>query len=162
MKKLLIKFASEISLKGLNRKNFENALVKNISHSIGSEYNVEKEYGRMNSINEAATFKVETKRADKKFPLNSMELSKKIGGIILDNIPNARVDIHNPDVVVNIEIRDNAYVYSKEYKGVAGMPYGTAGRGVLLLSGGIDSPVAGYMMAKRGLEITGVYYHRSA
>jgi thiamine biosynthesis protein ThiI len=102
---------------------------------------------------------VETKRGDKKFPLNSTDVSRKVGGIILSNIPDINVDVHNPEIVVHVEIREETYVFSKEEKGQGGMPYKTSGKGVLLLSGGIDSPVAGYMMARRGLEIVSVYYH---
>jgi thiamine biosynthesis protein ThiI len=83
----------------------------------------------------------------------------KIGGVILEALPHLKVDIHKPDIILKIEIRDSVYVYAREYKGVGGMPYKSAGKGTLLLSGGIDSPVAGYMMAKRGLELVAVYYH---
>jgi thiamine biosynthesis protein ThiI len=88
-----------------------------------------------------------------------MEISREIGAMILKNVEGLTVDVHNPEIVVNVEIRDKAYIYTRLLKGVAGMPYGSAGKGVLLLSGGIDSPVAGYMMAKRGMELVGVYYH---
>lgn len=199
---MLVKYASEISLKGLNRRYFEDLLVTNLRKSIGGGYKILKESGRLyidsysdelaekvrktfgiisvakaditeksiEKIGEAAvnqmkqlkgikTFKVESKRADKKFPMQSLEISRTIGGIILQNVEGLTVDVHNPDIVLNVEVRDKAYVYSKELKGVVGMPYGSSGKGVLLLSGGIDSPVAGYMMAKRGLELVCVYYH---
>jgi thiamine biosynthesis protein ThiI len=202
MKRLLIKYSSEIALKKQNRRTFEDILVKNIRNSVGKEYKVIKDYGRMymdsypdeavekiknifgvlsvteadvtekeiekmgdiavnqlKSIDGISTFRVSTARADKSFPLNSIEVSKELGGIILDNIPNLKVELHNPDIVVNVEIRDRAYIYSKEQRGVRGLPYRTSGKGILLLSGGIDSPVAGYMMARRGLEIVSVYYH---
>lgn len=202
MKKLLIKFSSEITLKGLNRRTFEEALIRDIKDRIGGKYKITKESGRLyidscteeiaekvrkvfgvtsvavadvvskdlESIGEAAveqlrcienfkTFKVETKRGDKSFPLTSNEVSRKVGGIILSKIPGINVDVHNPEVVVNVEIREDTYVFSKEERGQGGMPYKTSGKGVLLLSGGIDSPVAGYMMARRGLEIVSVYYH---
>jgi thiamine biosynthesis protein ThiI len=199
---MLVKYASEISLKGLNKKYFEDLLVTNIRKAIGNGFKIQKESGRiyidtyseeladkvkkvfgvigvaeaeitekdMDKIGEVAikqmkqlkgvkTFKVESRRGDKKFPLQSLEISREIGGTILKNVEDITVDVRNPEVVVNIEIRDKAYIYTKLDKGVAGMPYGSAGKGVLLLSGGIDSPVAGYMMAKRGLELVGVYYH---
>ncbi len=105
------------------------------------------------------TFKVESKRSDKTFPLDSMELSREIGGEILSVCPKMSVDVHNPDVVVRVEVREyGAYVSAGRIKGAGGMPIGTNGRGLLLLSGGIDSPVAGYMMAKRGLKIEAVHF----
>ena len=105
------------------------------------------------------TFKVESKRSDKTFPLDSMELSREIGGEILSVCPKIKVDVHNPDIVVRVEVREyGAYVSAGRIKGAGGMPIGTNGRGLLLLSGGIDSPVAGYMMAKRGLKIEAVHF----
>ena len=105
------------------------------------------------------TFKVESKRSDKTFALDSMELSREIGGEILSECPRMRVDVHNPDIVVRVEVREyGAYVSAGRFKGAGGMPIGTNGRGLLLLSGGIDSPVAGYMMAKRGLKIEAVHF----
>lgn len=105
------------------------------------------------------TFKVESKRSDKTFPLDSMELSREIGGEILSVCPRLKVDVHNPDIVVRVEIREfGAYVSAGRFKGAGGMPIGTNGKGLLLLSGGIDSPVAGYMMAKRGLKIEAVHF----
>ena len=105
------------------------------------------------------TFKVESKRSDKTFPLDSMELSREIGGEILSVCPKIKVDVHNPDIVVRVEVREyGAYVSAGKIKGAGGMPIGTNGRGLLLLSGGIDSPVAGYMMAKRGLKIEAVHF----
>ena len=105
------------------------------------------------------TFKVESKRSDKTFPLDSMELSREIGGEILSVCPKIKVDVHNPDAVVRVEVREyGAYVSAGRFKGAGGMPIGTNGRGLLLLSGGIDSPVAGYMMAKRGLKIEAVHF----
>ena len=109
-------------------------------------------------IKKDTTFKAETSRADKRFPLNSMEVSAEVGRIVLNKIPNLSVDVHNPDMKVYIEIRNNMYVYSKVIPGVGGLPQGSAGKGVLLLSGGIDSPVAGYLMEKRGVELEGVYF----
>lgn len=107
------------------------------------------------------TFKVETKRADKRFPMTSMQLNAHIGQVLLDEFDWLKVDLYNPDVVVNIEIRVNgrAYIYSNLIECSGGLPLGSAGKGLLLLSGGIDSPVAGYLMAKRGLEIEAVHFH---
>ena len=105
------------------------------------------------------SFKVEAKRSDKTFPLDSMELSREIGGVILSAYPRIKVDVHNPDVVVKVEIREyGAYISAGSFKGAGGMPVGTNGRGLLLLSGGIDSPVAGYMMAKRGVKVEALHF----
>lgn len=104
------------------------------------------------------TFKVETKRALKSFPINSMEFSRIIGGHILKNIPNINVDVHKPDVLVKIEIREDIYIYFNEIKGIGGYPAGIQGKGLLMLSGGIDSPVAGYMALKRGIDIDCLYF----
>ncbi|MFI3236862.1 MAG: tRNA uracil 4-sulfurtransferase ThiI [Lachnospiraceae bacterium] len=108
---------------------------------------------------EAKTFKVNARRARKNYPLNSMEINTELGGAVLDACPNFTVDVHHPDVNLNIEIREKIYIYSQEIKGAMGMPIGTGGKGMLLLSGGIDSPVAGYMIAKRGVKIDAVYFH---
>jgi len=105
------------------------------------------------------TFKVETKRSDKTFPIPSMEFNNVIGGLILKNIPNVKVDVHNPDYELKIEIReDYTYIYTKEIKGAGGYPVGVAGKGLLMLSGGIDSPVAGYLAMKRGVKIECIYF----
>lgn len=105
------------------------------------------------------TFKVEAKRSDKGFPLNSMEIAAEAGGAILSACPGLRVDVHNPDITVKVEVREfGAYVHPGPVKGAGGMPVGSNGRGLLLLSGGIDSPVAGYMMAKRGLSIEAIHF----
>ena len=105
------------------------------------------------------TFKVEAKRSDKRFPLTSPEISKEIGGVILSLVRGIRVDVHNPDVTVTVEVRDeHAYIRAGQESGAGGLPLRTAGRGLLLLSGGIDSPVAGCMMAKRGLEIEALHF----
>lgn len=105
------------------------------------------------------SFKIETRRADKSFPLTSYEISAGTGAYILDRIPDLKVDVHNPSWIISIEIRDQAYIYGIEEKGITGLPVGSAGRGMLLLSGGIDSPVAGFLMAKRGLRLDAVYFH---
>lgn len=105
------------------------------------------------------TFKVETKRSDKNFPILSTELSKKIGGLILKSKPNIKVDVHNPEITFHIEIRnDYTYIYLNEFPGIGGYPVGTLGKGLLMLSGGIDSPVSGYLALKRGIKIDAVYF----
>lgn len=108
---------------------------------------------------EGKTFKVEAKREDKSFPLNSPQIGAEVGGRLLSLFPNLRVDVHNPDITVHIEIRKDAFVYMKKIRGAGGMPLGTNGRATILLSGGIDSPVAGYMIAKRGVSLEAVHFH---
>ena len=105
------------------------------------------------------TFKVKTRRANKKFEMHSMELSMEVGAYLLDRMPNLKVDVKNPDVTLNIEIRNNVYMHSQTIPCHGGLPYGSNGKAVSLLSGGIDSPVATWMMAKRGGEVEGVYFH---
>ena len=105
------------------------------------------------------TFKVEAKRADKTFPLPSPEISAEAGGALLAACPRLRVDVHHPDVTVRVEVRENAaYIHAGQQKGAGGLPVGSSGKGLLLLSGGIDSPVAGWMMAKRGVKPDAVYF----
>ena len=105
------------------------------------------------------TFKVETKRSNKKFPISSLDFSKEIGGLILKNIDNIKVDVHHPDLLLHIEIRNtNTYIYMNHYEGLGGYPNGTLGKGMLMLSGGIDSPVAGYLSLKRGIILEAVYF----
>lgn len=105
------------------------------------------------------TFKVETKRSDKNFPIPSMEFNNVIGGLLLKNIDGISVDVHNPEYTLKIEIReDYTYIYSMEIEGAGGYPVGVAGKGILMLSGGIDSPVAGYMAMKRGIKIECLYF----
>lgn len=202
-KLILVKFAPEIFLKGLNRGKFEKKLKDNIKNVLrGVEYEFVEDQGRwfiysehmekiiqkiknvfgitevcivteveasMDSIEKqallelkessATTFKIDTNRANKNFSSNSMEVNRKIGAYILQNNENVSVDVHNPQCIINIEIRNMAYLYSKRIKAVGGLPYGMNGSTMLMLSGGIDSPVAGYMMARRGVEIHAVYYH---
>ncbi len=105
------------------------------------------------------SFKIETRRADKGFEYTSYEISALIGEYLLDKFPVLKVDVHKPSWTISIEIRDLAYVYGTQEKGVGGLPVGSAGKGMLLLSGGIDSPVAGYLMAKRGLKLDAIYFH---
>ena len=105
------------------------------------------------------TFKVETNRADKNFKYNSMEVSKFVGARILKNIDNVKVDVHNPDILLHVEIRSECtYIYTKEIPGLGGYPTGIQGKGLLMLSGGIDSPVAGYLASKRGIDIDAIYF----
>ena len=105
------------------------------------------------------SFKVAARRARKNYPLNSMEINVELGGVILDAYPEMHVDVHRPDILLNVEIRDKIYLYSQIIPGPGGMPVGTGGKAMLLLSGGIDSPVAGWMIAKRGVKIDAVYFH---
>lgn len=105
------------------------------------------------------TFKVHARRARKNYPMTSMELNAALGEKILEAFPEIKVDVHNPKVLLSVEIREEINIYSVEVKGAGGMPVGTNGRAMLLLSGGIDSPVAGYMIAKRGVAIDAVYFH---
>lgn len=202
-KLILVKYAPEIFLKGLNKNKFEKKLKENIRAVLkGVDYEFITDQGRwflysdeieeliirvkkvfgiaelcvvneletdINKINEEAlnalkesgakTFKVETNRANKSFPMNSMEINKKVGAYILDNTEDIKVDVKKPECRVNIEIRENTYIYSKRIKAIGGMPYATNGKTLLMLSGGIDSPVAGYMLARRGAEVSCVYYH---
>lgn len=107
----------------------------------------------------ASTFKVTAKRADKSFPMKSPEICRELGGALLSRFDNLKVDVNNPEVTVTVEIRDSkAYVHGENIKGAGGLPVGTSGHAMLLLSGGIDSPVAGYMLAKRGVHISAVHY----
>ena len=210
MKEIILIKNGELALKGLNRRTFEDMLVKNMRRRLESagKFNftisqstivaepaddnvdldeavarVEKVFGiaafsraaavekDMETILRSAeeylapqllsvhTFKVEAKRSDKKFPLTSPEICRETGGYLLRKFPHLSVDVHNPDIVVTVEVRDTqAYIHGKQIKGAGGMPTGSAGRAALLISGGIDSPVAGYMMAKRGLELIAVHF----
>ena len=106
------------------------------------------------------SFKVEAKRADKTFPLNSPAICRELGGFLHDKIENVTVNVQNPDIQVMVEVREKgAYLYFEKEECHGGLPVGTGGRGVLLLSGGIDSPVAGFMMAKRGLKLEAVHFY---
>ena len=123
----------------------------------------------MNAIYKAAeevcldngSFKVETHRADKAFPLNSLQISAEIGGRLLNKFKNLSVDVHNPQFVINIDVRENGttLVFNEFFKGAGGMPVGSSGKGLLLISGGIDSPVAGHLIAKRGMQLTCIHFH---
>lgn len=205
-KLILVKYASEIFLKGLNRNKFEKKLRNNISQKLkGLEYEIIIDQGRyfikVDDIDEAIkrirkvfgvselcivnkvendievirqealkcmnevdckTFKVISNRANKKFPLPSMEISRDVGGFILHNAnKDLTVDVKNYDCAVHIEVREHTYIWcsKNKIKAVGGLPYGINGSTMLMLSGGIDSPVAGYLMARRGVALNCVYYH---
>jgi len=112
-----------------------------------------------NALKNVKTFKVEAKRADKTFPLKSPELCAELGGVLLSKFPHLKVDVHNPDIVVTVEVRDfAAYVRGNQEKGAGGLPVGTSGKAQILISGGIDSPVAAWMMAKRGLSLNAIHF----
>lgn len=115
---------------------------------------VENVYGK-----EEMTFKMEAKRANKNYPLTSPQICMDMGEYLLNEFPNLKVDVHNPQVRIHVEIRNVAYIYSKSIPGPGGMPVGTNGKAMLLLSGGIDSPVAGYMISKRGVKLSATYFH---
>ncbi len=104
------------------------------------------------------TFKVISRRSDKRYPMTGNEISADVGGYILHNVPNLKVDVHNPQVKLMVELRNNAYVYSRLIEGHGGLPYGASGKATVLMSGGIDSPVAAFKIAKRGVEIEAVYF----
>ena len=105
------------------------------------------------------TFKVEARRGKKSYPKNSMEINCDLGEAILEAFPEIKVDVHKPEIKLNIEIREQIYIYSEIIPGPGGMPVGTNGKAMLLLSGGIDSPVAGYMISKRGVGLEATYFH---
>ncbi|MBQ5318125.1 MAG: tRNA 4-thiouridine(8) synthase ThiI [Oscillospiraceae bacterium] len=210
MKELIIFKEGEIALKGLNKRTFEDAFIRNLKHRLNKlgkfEYTkaqstiyaipqsedidldeavelgskvfgaaalcralvVEKDFDAICKeaiayIEETAmmsrTFKVEAKRSDKKFPMKSPEICMELGGKILEAYPHLTVDVKNPQMVVTVEIRDTAaYVHAGNLPGAGGIPVGTSGSAMLLLSGGIDSPVAAYMMAKRGIKLSAIHY----
>lgn len=125
---------------------------KNIEEIKKTAVNIARE-------NKGLNFKIEARRQDKTFQYNSYNIACIVGEEVLKNIPRLKVNLYNPDWVINIEIREQTYIYSKEKKGPGGLPAGCSGKGLLLLSGGIDSPVAGYLMARRGLAVNSVYFH---
>ncbi len=128
---------------------------------IDSDYRAIKEVAFELCKDRSGTFKVETNRADKTFPLDSMSVSRNLGGDILENFPNLKVDVKNPSFVVNVDIREDGktFVYNEIIRCLSGMPVGSAGRGLLLISGGIDSPVAGYLTCKRGMKVDCLHFH---
>lgn len=135
-----------LSRAGVCEKDFENI------KTSAAKYLYEQ-------LEDAKTFKVEAKRSDKKFPMKSPEISRELGGYILSKFKNLKVDVHNPDIVVTVEVREKyAFIRGNNIKGAGGMPTGTSGRAGILISGGIDSPVAAYMMAKRGIELCAIHF----
>ena len=210
MREIVLLKCGELALKGLNRRNFEEVLMKNCRrrledlgtfriHSSQStiyvepmeeEVDLDEAVDRLTKVfgiaaltrsavveksfeavracaptylrpllMGAKTFKVEAKRSDKQFPMKSPELCRELGAVLLEAFPRLRVDVHHPDVTVYVEIREaGAYLHADQIHGAGGLPVGTSGRAMLLISGGIDSPVAGYMMAKRGIEVFAVHF----
>jgi len=131
---------------------------------VPSDYEVIKDtaikvVGDLLEKNSYETFKVEARRGDKNFPLNSPQICAEIGAHVLRNFPRLKVNVHYPDFILYIEVREETYLYSQIIPGARGLPTGTGGRATLLLSGGIDSPVAGWMIAKRGVDMEAVYFH---
>ncbi|MBO6159223.1 MAG: tRNA 4-thiouridine(8) synthase ThiI, partial [Firmicutes bacterium] len=216
-KGILIKYG-EIVLKGNNRAQFENVLIKDIHIALRGmgESAIRKEQGRLyialpdeiqpgpsaeewireaceklqyvfgilkicpvdvleddsievvskamaayvrREFDSACTFKVICKRANKRYPMNSMEVAAEVGAVVLDENPAWKVDVHEPQVLLYVELRNQVYIYGKELDGPGGLPVGTGGKATLLLSGGIDSPVAGWKMARRGIRLNAVYFH---
>ncbi len=164
-----------IYVRGLKEQDYDGALAKLEKvfgiHSISPALSVEKDFETIVHAakallaaelekREKASFKVFARRGDKRFPLDSQQICRELGHRLLQEYPDTlRVDVHAPDINVCVEVRDSAYVYVEEIMCAGGMPTGTAGRAALLISGGIDSPVAGYLMAKRGLEISAVHFY---
>lgn len=107
----------------------------------------------------SGSFKIKARRSDKRFPLESPEICAQLGGAVLEAMPDMRVDVHTPEHIIEVEVREEVYIYTSEMPAVGGMPVGTNGKAMLLLSGGIDSPVAGYMIAKRGVVLEAVHFH---
>ncbi len=132
-----------------------------VASQVDSDYSKIKEESIKQMMDKSGTFKVEVNRGDKTFSLNSMQLAREIGGDILEANNNLTVDVLNPETKLCIDVRENqkTYIFSEIIYGMGGMPVGSSGKGMLLLSGGIDSPVAGYMMAKRGTKLVAVHYH---
>lgn len=139
--------------------------VNGFASALRVEKTVDAVFGAALAVAEAEAakgkriFKAESRRSDKSFPLDSYEISRDIGAKVLERFPELKVDLHAPDFIINTEIRERAYVYSDATRTLRGLPSGSQGRGLLLLSGGIDSPVAGYLMAARGLWLDAVYFH---
>lgn len=211
---ILLARLGEITLKGQNRRRFEQRLMKNIRYRLKQlgEYEVTQSQSRiwidptddaakehldeavnvltdvfgivsasvvrrfesdLDLLNQQAidyvleflktksvqTFKVESRRGDKRFPLNSQQISAAVGAAVLSKCPTLTVDVHEPDFVLYVEVREFMYLYVDILPGLRGLPVGMSGKGLLLLSGGIDSPVAGFMMASRGMELEALYFH---
>lgn len=163
-----------IYVRGISDENFAEAADRLTRvfgiHSLSPAIAVDKDWetvvcaaaglmeARLEGVS-AATFKVLARRSDKHYFMNSDEINRELGGRMLERFPALSVDVHKPEIKLSVEIRDMAYIYCEEIPGSAGMPTGTAGRASLLISGGIDSPVAGYMMAKRGLTLSAVHFY---
>lgn len=210
MNEMILLKLGEVALKGLNRRSFEDVLIKNIKRRLrdAGEFSVtsrqstiyvepldsgadmdlaeercgkvfgvvsytragaaEKDLGKIqeraaeylrDELEQARTFKVECRRSDKKFPYQSPEISAQVGGYLLERYPHLQVDVHHPDVEVRVEVREQyAFVHANARPGAGGIPVGAGGRGLVLISGGLDSPVAAWAMAKRGLELTAVHF----
>ncbi len=210
MKEIILIKNGELVLKGLNRRSFEDIMIKNIKRRLQSlgafdisraqstivitprddDFDIDEAVSRVGTVfgisayNRAAvcekdidsikkmaaqyltdtlsgvkTFKVEAKRSDKKFPLKSPEICCEVGGALLEAFPHLSVDVHEPDQVVTVEIRDHdAYIRAGQLRGAGGMPVSSAGRAAIMISGGIDSPVAAYLMARRGLELNAIHF----
>jgi thiamine biosynthesis protein ThiI len=136
--------------------------IHSLSVALKVDSNVENIYSAAEKVCfDSGKFKVETHRADKTFPLNSLELSAEIGGRLLSKFKNLSVDVHKPQFTVNIDVRENgtSLIFNEFFKGAGGMPVGTSGKGMLLISGGIDSPVAGHMILKRGMQLSCLHFH---
>ncbi len=209
MKEVILVKNGELALKGLNRRTFEEALMKNIKNALKplGAVEIRRAQSTMHIMPEdpdcmdeavertakvfgiaalsraamcekqfdvilktaeeylapqlldAKTFKVEAKRSDKSFPMKSPEICEEVGGFLLEKFPHLKVDVHNPDIVVMVEIRDfAAYIHGNPIRGAGGLPVGTGGKAAVMISGGIDSPVAAWMMAKRGLDVFAVHF----
>ena len=210
MKEIILVKMGELTLKGLNKHNFENALVRNVRLALADmgdvkvqnaqsalyvvpecedfdmdeaakrvgqvfgivQYSraarVEKDFSAIceaaaeylgEELDAANTFKVNAKRADKSFPMASPAICAELGAYLLDKFPHLTVDVHEPDVTVTVEVRDfGAYIHGRQLHGAGGIPVGTGGKAAILISGGIDSPVAAWTIAKRGVELTPIHF----
>ena len=210
MKEIILIKNGELVLKGLNRRTFEDIMVKNIKRKLsglgafdisraqstivispkGEDFDMDEAVERVGTVfgisaysraavcekdmehikqvareyladalSGVSTFKVEAKRSDKKFPLKSPEICMEIGGVLLEAFPHLSVDVHNPQQVITVEIRDReAFIRAGQIRGAGGMPVSSAGRAAIMISGGIDSPVAAYLMARRGLELNAIHF----
>lgn len=164
--KIFIETKNEEDMDGIIDKTKKIFGIVNISPSIKTEKEpeiiIEKALELFRYLKDKQgikTFKINTKRGDKKFPIKSMDFSALVGSRVLDAFNDVTVDVHNPEIEITIDIKKSCYISSEKIKTVGGMPVGSCGRALLLLSGGIDSPVAGYMIAKRGVEINALYFH---
>lgn len=172
----VFKEGSRVYVRGIEKGDEDLVIdaVKNVFgvHSISIATQTEKDYdlikqacvegikSAMEKNNlKAATFKVRARRSDKNFPINSMTMISEVGEYVLDNVKDLTVDLYNPQIIIDIEVRENAYIYYDSIKAVGGMPIGTSKKATVLLSGGIDSPVASYMIAKRGVLLNAVHFH---